>query len=330
MPWVRRVVNGRERLMFVSDVIPRPQPAPPVTPTRAPGIPVSPYRPAEPRTPTPRAIEPAVPRPLTPGGRVPFPTAAVPVTLTPTVRPAQPGTAAASVGVVPRPIPLPSGRGGIGPGPTPSPTRPAAPGIPVSPYRPPEPRTTTPVPSPVGGRGDVAYQTYGTQARAANRAAGGGAFLEVLDRLQATDPERAAEVARFTSSIEQNKSFIDNLGQTRQTPAAFDASVFFTERSYLDRGLLPGVATENVWNAIARRQGWDITGAEMLEQWGYRSRGGGVWVYGEDPFGVDFPLPGGVAGDGGEGDGGGGGGGGFSFNSPSVRAVSMGLVNWRI
>ena len=194
--------------------------------------------------------------------------------------------------------------------------------------QPPTQSPTQPQPSETAHYGGVlplaASVPGGTRTGAT--AAGGMSFTQYLDRLQSTDPQRASEVARFTAAQENNKSFVDDLGQVRITQAGFDVAIFFTERAYLDHNLLPNMATENIWDAIARRQGWDITGAEALKQWGYEHRGGGVWEkrpkaqvtgYGGGSY------SGGTIGRAGGGDGGGGG-------SRAGAVGSYGLVSWRI
>ena len=160
-------------------------------------------------------------------------------------------------------------------------------------------------------------------------AAGGRSFAQYLDRLQSTDPQRAAEVARFTAAQENNKSFVDDLGQVRITQAGFDVAVFFTERAYLDQNLLPNTATENIWDAIARRQGWDITGAEALQQWGYEHKGGGVWEH-TSKYQVTGYGGGTYSGGAVRQAGGGSGGGGDGSGSRAGAVGSYGLVSWRI
>ena len=160
-------------------------------------------------------------------------------------------------------------------------------------------------------------------------AAGIMSFGQYLDRLQSVDPQRASEVARFTASQENNKSFVDDLGQVRITQAGFDAAIFFTERAYLDQNLLPNTATENIWDAIARRQGWDITGAEALQQWGYEHKGGGVWEH-TSKYQVTGYGGGTYSGGAVRQAGGGSGGGGDGSGSRAGAVGSYGLVSWRI
>src|SRR3990172_5027024 len=100
MPWVRKIVNGRERLVFVSGAVPKKTTATPAKASQLPG-----YVPPKPKITAPVSVtgktkpkEPAVPTPVQ---------ATQPTQLASPYRPAEPrtaiGMATASIGVqVPR------------------------------------------------------------------------------------------------------------------------------------------------------------------------------------------------------------------------------------
>ena len=137
--------------------------------------------------------------------------------------------------------------------------------------------------------------------------------LDYLDRLQATDPGRAAEVARFQSAT---------IGRA-QPEAALATNVFFTE-SAVNNGQLPRTASEQVWDVIAMRMGLGMNGAQLLRERGYVPIGGGLWYLGVLGGGEGVNL-GSVSNRNLGGDGGGGGGGGRFLGD-----ASAGLFNWRI
>ena len=146
--------------------------------------------------------------------------------------------------------------------------------------------------------------------------------LEYLDQLSATDPERAAEVARFQAAT---------IGRANPE-SALATNVFFTEKSIRD-GVLARNASEQVWDMIAARMGLDISGAELLRQRGYVPIGGGLWYLGRlgggagSSQGAASPRQLSVVGGGG---GGGGGDGGDGGGSRFLSNASAGLFNWRI
>lgn len=171
----------------------------------------------------------------------------------------------------------------------------------------------------------------------------GTALLGYLDTLvqgdtEATLPgfggaERAAEVARFTAATQQSQVGEDETGTLFQSRAMFSTSVFFTERAYerwaadgfpatpKSGSGMPRVATENVWDMIASRNNWGMTGAEFLESQGYEDQGGGVWIKNPEPQ---------ITGYGGGGFGSGAGDGSPGFGFPPGARSGMGMVNWRI
>jgi hypothetical protein len=145
--------------------------------------------------------------------------------------------------------------------------------------------------------------------------------LSYLDTIREVDPDRALEQARFQSAT---------IG--RNTPESeLATNVFFTEHAIFDQGQIPRNASENVWNVIAQRAGYEGTGAELLAELGYIPIGGGLWF-----------LPDGDTGGAGGGIGGTAQGGGFRLltsRAPifsgqpgrfsGTRGASLGMTNWR-
>jgi len=188
----------------------------------------------------------------------------------------------------------------------------------ASPFTGRQPSATGAPPTPdltPGGR-EIRHRPAVTPAPALAIPPGTEQQLSYLDTLRATDPERALEVARFQSAT---------IG--RNTPeSALATNVFFTEYALFDLGQLPRNATEQVWDVIAQRAGYEGTGADLLEERGYIPIGGGMWF-----------LP-----DGGNGGDGGGDGafGPITSRAPifsgrpgrysGTRGASLGLTNWRI
>src|SRR3990172_6271184 len=173
----------------------------------------------------------------------------------------------------------------------------------------------------------------------------GGSLLRYLDSLaQSTGSlpgfggvERANEVAEFLASLPSSQQvMIDDTGTPRQTQVMFQTSVWFSEQAYrsweqagfpVDAHGRPysitPISTEAVWDVIAARNNWGISGADFLRSQGYTPRGGGIWEWIPEPR---------ISGYGGGtfSSGAGAGGGGFGFPVSGDRNFAFGLVNWRI
>ena len=210
----------------------------------------------------------------------------------------------------------------------------------------------------VSAYGDPVYRRVGDPSPAERLAAAemqrstaglgpsGGSLLRYLDSLAMSTgsvpgfggAERANEVARFIAAMPANQQIIvDDTGTPRQTQALFQTSVWFSEQAYraweqagfptTGEGRPEGmtrIATEAIWDVIAARNKWGITGAEFLASQGYTHRGGGIWEW------IPAPKISGYGG-GSFSSGAGAGTPGFGGFLPSgPRREPLGLVNWRI
>lgn len=112
----------------------------------------------------------------------------------------------------------------------------------------------------------------------------------------------------------------------------FEGQVVLGQLAIETGGKMADVVTGEVWNEIAQRNGWDITGEEFLAEMGYSPDvryGSGIWT--RKPSGkvsLASSMTGGLFGR--TGIGGGGGGGGGNRSRLTRGGAAAGLYNWRI
>src|SRR3972149_1804190 len=337
MPWVRKIVNGRERLVFVSGAVPKKTTTTPTKASQVPG-----YVPPKPKTTASVSVTgktkpkaPAVPtRAAAPVGRAEPIRRAIGATPTISGRPVQTAPsptrlasgapsipATASIGVFGRPRSMAEAISrGVAPyQPTTAPTTRGAPGVVPITWR--AVPTAQPRPTPINTPESLGlYQGRPRLGGAEGRAIQGPSALDVFLGRQA----RATTTEELTGAVPRLQERLRVIGATPRQQAQGGAMAFLDG---LGPGVLPDVMTDAVASYVIGPLGYGSI-EELMRDLGFipNPDAPGTWLRGE------VVQPGGTGTGGGNG---GGPGGGFSFIPSSIDGSrggrsAMGLVNWRI
>jgi len=337
MPWVRKIVNGRERLVFVSGAVPKKTTTTPTKASQVPG-----YVPPKPKTTASVSVtgktkpkEPAVPTPVVaPVGRAEPIRRAIGATPTISGRPVQTAPsptrlasgapsipATASIGVFGRPRSMAEAISrGVAPyQPTTAPTTRGAPGVVPITWR--AVPTAQPRPTPINTPESLGlYQGRPRLGGAEGRAIQGPSALDVFLQRQV----RSTSLGELTSAVPRLQERARFVGASMRQQAQMGAVLVMNAIGTGDISKLDVISDATASYLIGPLGYGSIP--ELMRDLGFipNPDAPGTWLRGE------------VVQPGGTGTGGGGGnGGGFSFIPSTISdgrggRSAMGLVNWRI